>query len=62
MKPLIDVKELSKRLCIATGTLYNWKSKGLIPFKKVRGCLRFDWDEVEDKLLKHGWAATRKPS
>jgi len=48
---LIDVKELSKRLCMARGTLYNWASQGRLPFKKIGRCLRFDWDEIEEKLL-----------
>jgi excisionase family DNA binding protein len=48
---LIDIKELSNRLCIARGTLYNWVSQGRVPFKKIGRCLRFDWNEIEEKLL-----------
>jgi excisionase family DNA binding protein len=51
VKTLIDVKELSRRLFIAKGTLYNWVSQGRLPFKKIGRCLRFDWDEIEEKLL-----------
>lgn len=48
---LIDINELSKRLCVAKGTLYNWASQRRLPFKKIGRCLRFDWEEVEEKLL-----------
>ena len=51
-KTLIDVKELSLRLCIARGTLYNWVSQGRVPFKKIGRCVRFDWEEIEEKLLR----------
>jgi excisionase family DNA binding protein len=50
-KTLIDIDELSKRLCIAKGTLYNWVGQGRLPFKKIGRCVRFDWDEIEEKLL-----------
>jgi excisionase family DNA binding protein len=42
---------LSRRLSIAKGTLYNWVSQGRLPFKKIGRCVRFDWDEIEEKLL-----------
>jgi|NGEPerStandDraft_6_1074524.scaffolds.fasta_scaffold31184_3 excisionase family DNA binding protein len=48
---LIDINELSRRLSIAKGTLYNWVSQGKLPFKKIGRCVRFDWDEIEEKLL-----------
>jgi excisionase family DNA binding protein len=51
VKMLIDINELSRRLCIAKGTLYNWVSQGRLPVKKIGRCLRFDWDEIEEKLL-----------
>jgi transposase-like protein len=59
MKTLIDIKELSKRLSIATGTLYNWCSgarRGLGPFAdknvvtKLGRARRFDVDAIEDLL------------
>ena len=52
---LIDVKELSERLSISTGTIYNWVSqaeRGRGPLKNGKGyrkigrCVRFDWDEI----------------
>ena len=59
-KTLIDVKELSERLSIATGTLYNWVSqgkRGFGPFgngegrvfRKIGRCLRFDWEEIDTR-------------
>jgi excisionase family DNA binding protein len=49
---LIDVNELSQRLSIAKGTLYNWVSQGRLPFKKIGRCLRFDWEEIEAMLAR----------
>lgn len=43
---LIDINELSARLSIAKGTLYNWVYLKRIPYIKAGGCLRFDPDEV----------------
>jgi len=47
---LIDVRELSEWLGVATGTLYNWVSYGRLPHTKLGRCLRFDPDEI-DKWL-----------
>jgi hypothetical protein len=60
-KNLMDVNELSERLRVAKGTLYNWVSQarhGRGPFengegrlfKKIGRCLRFDWDQIEVDL------------
>ena len=43
---LIDINELSARLSIAKGTLYNWVYLKRIPYIKAGRCLRFDPDEV----------------
>jgi excisionase family DNA binding protein len=51
-KMLIDINELSRRLSIAKGTLYNWVSQGRLPFKKIGRCLRFDWEEIEDMFTR----------
>jgi excisionase family DNA binding protein len=47
---LINITELSRRLSIATGTLYNWVYLRRIPFIKVGRCLRFNPDEVMQSL------------
>jgi excisionase family DNA binding protein len=39
---LIDIKELSRRLSIPRGTLYNWVYLRRIPFIKAGRSLRFD--------------------
>jgi excisionase family DNA binding protein len=51
-RALIDVEELSLRLNIAKGTLYNWVYLRRIPFIKVGGALRFDLEEVQ-QILHH---------
>jgi excisionase family DNA binding protein len=47
---LIDIDELSSRLCIAKGTLYNWVYLRRIPFVKLGRALRFDPVEIERVL------------
>jgi excisionase family DNA binding protein len=47
---LIDIDELSTRLCIAKGTLYNWVYLRRIPFVKLGRALRFDPVEIERML------------
>jgi hypothetical protein len=43
---LVDINELSRRLSIAKGTLYNWVYLRQIPFIKAGPSLRFDPEEV----------------
>ena len=50
MTTLIDINELSRRLSIAKGTLYNWVYQRRIPFVKAGRCLRFDPEEVFQSL------------
>ena len=45
-RTLIDINELSRRLSIAKGTLYNWVYLRRIPYIKAGRCLRFDPDKV----------------
>ena len=47
---LINTDELSKRLSIPKGTLYNWCYLRRIPFIKAGRSLRFDADEVLQSL------------
>ena len=49
---LININELSLRLSIKKGTLYNWVYLRRIPFVKVGGALRFDPEDVEQILRK----------
>ena len=43
---LIDIKELSRRLSMARGTLYNWVWKDRLRPIRIGRNLRFDYDEV----------------
>jgi excisionase family DNA binding protein len=49
-RTLIDINELSRRLSIAKGTLYNWVYLRRIPYIKAGRCLRFDPDTVFESL------------
>jgi excisionase family DNA binding protein len=48
---LIDINELSSRLNIAKGTLYNWVYLRRIPFVKLGRALRFDPNEI-DRIIR----------
>ena len=47
---LVDINELSQRLSVPKGTLYNWVYLRRIPFIKAGRSLRFDADEVIQSL------------
>ena len=47
---LIDINELSQRLSVPKGTLYNCVYLRRIPFIKAGRSLRFDADEVIQSL------------
>jgi excisionase family DNA binding protein len=47
---LVDISELSRRLSIAEGTLYNWVYLRRIPYVKAGRCLRFDFEKVFKSL------------
>ena len=71
-KSLIGVKDLSERLGqIAVGTLYNWVSQaryGRGPFAngegrlftKIGRCLRFDFEAIDEALLRSKMGSARK--
>ena len=44
---LVDINELSSRLKIAKGTLYNWVYLRRIPYVKLGRALRFDPNEID---------------
>ena len=44
---LVDINELSSRLKIAKGTLYNWVYLRRIPYVKLGRSLRFDTNEID---------------
>jgi hypothetical protein len=46
----IDEKTLLARLPVSSGTLSNWRAKGILPYVKVgRRCL-YDWASVQGAL------------
>jgi excisionase family DNA binding protein len=45
-KHLIEINELSRRLNVPKGTLYNWVYLRRIPFVKLGRALRFDPNEI----------------
>jgi excisionase family DNA binding protein len=47
---LININELSRRLGVPKGTLYNWVYLRRIPFIKAGRSLRFDAEEVIHSL------------
>jgi excisionase family DNA binding protein len=50
VQSLIDINELSRRLSVPKGTLYNWVYLHRIPFVKAGRSLRFDPVEVIQSL------------
>lgn len=50
---LIDINELSRRLSIPKGTLYNWVYLRRIPFIKAGRSLRFDPYQVIRSLTQY---------
>jgi excisionase family DNA binding protein len=44
---LVNVKQLSEMISFSPKTIYDWVHKKEIPYYKVVGSLRFDYDEVE---------------
>jgi predicted DNA-binding transcriptional regulator AlpA len=49
---LIDIKELSQRLCLSQGTIYNGLSKGTFPLRPKRFTRKLVWDSRDvDKFI-----------
>ena len=44
---LLTTKELSKYINVKEKTIYSWVGKGLIPYLKFNGVLRFNLVEIE---------------
>ena len=43
---LLTIKQLSERLNFKIKTIYDWVHRERIPYLKIEGSLRFDYDEV----------------
>ncbi len=44
---LVTIREVSERLMVKPSTLYSWVRRGVIPFHRLNGLVRFDLDEIE---------------
>ncbi len=49
---LLTIKQLSERINFKIKTIYDWVHRERIPYFKIEGSLRFDYDEVS-RWLKH---------
>lgn len=45
---IMTVKEVSELLKVKEKTLYQWAELGQIPCIKMNGCLRFDFDDIQN--------------
>ena len=55
MEPLIDKKELAKRLQVTPRTIETWMKEGRLPYMKMNRSVRFEWDMVLSSLKRnHG--------
>ena len=43
---LLTIKQLSERINFKVKTIYDWVHRERIPYLKIEGSLRFDYDEV----------------
>jgi len=43
---LLTIKQLSERINFKIKTIYDWVHRERIPYFKIEGSLRFDYDEV----------------
>lgn len=43
----LSIKELSEYISVKPKTLYSWVSKGVIPFYRLQGALRFKRGEID---------------
>ena len=58
---LIKPCELAKGLKVASGTIYAWVERGLIPHIRLEKCIRFDPREIRDWLEQNRKAAQKNP-
>ena len=62
IEKLVDINELSRRLSIPRGSLYNLVYQRRIPFLKIGRSLRFDVDAIEQYLKRHSQDKRREDS
>ena len=49
-KALINRKQLAAAASVSLRTVDEWRERGIIPFLKINGIVRFDFDEVMTTL------------
>lgn len=49
-REIIDSKTLCLRLGITEPTLIKWRNRKKVPFLKLGGSIRYDWNQVCDAL------------
>jgi predicted DNA-binding transcriptional regulator AlpA len=47
---LINTEQLCKILGVSRITIYNWRKKGILPYKKISKMVYFDLHEVQKAL------------
>jgi len=45
---ILTIKEVSELLKVKEKTLYQWAELGQIPCIKMNGCLRFDYEDIQE--------------
>jgi len=53
MNPLIDKKELAKRLQVTPRTIETWMKEKRLPYMKMNRSVRFDWNDVLESLKRN---------
>ncbi|GEM_PF-3029210 len=56
---VLTTKELAARLQVTRRTLSIWKRRGILPYWKLGGVNRFDWDQVVKALNENNRVARR---
>ena len=56
---LVNAKKISKQYSIPEPTVYYYAHKGIIPFHKIGGRLKFNPEKIE-KILKQGEATVAR--
>ena len=58
---LIRPDELAAGLKVAQATVYQWVSRGMIPYLQIGKCIRFDPQDIGEWLRLKRKAATKAP-
>jgi predicted DNA-binding transcriptional regulator AlpA len=48
---LVNTKQLCELFNVSRVTIYHWRKKGIIPYKKISKMVYFDLKEVQDSLI-----------